>query len=52
MKLTKARLTKIFLKDNQTRKKYKNKRVLTHTNTYRNKKPFNLKNTTLKSNFL
>jgi hypothetical protein len=51
MKLTKARLTKVFLKDNQTRKKYKNKRVLTHTNTYRNKKPFNLKNTTLKSNF-
>ena len=49
MKLTKARLTKIFLKEKQTRKKNKNKIVLTHTNTYRNKKPFNLKNTTLKN---
>ena len=48
MKLTKARLMKVFLKDKQTRKKYKNKQVLTHTNTYRNKRAFNLKNTTLK----
>jgi len=49
MKLTKARLIKVFLKEKQTRKKYINKKILTHTNTYRNKKPFNLKNTTLKN---
>lgn len=37
MKLTKARINKIFLKENhnQTRKKFKNKKVLTHTNTYK-----------------
>jgi hypothetical protein len=38
MKLTKARINKLFLKikDNQTRKRFKNKRVLTHSSTYRN----------------
>ena len=36
MKLTKARIEKAFLKDNQTRKKFKNKKILTHTNTYKN----------------
>jgi hypothetical protein len=52
MKLTKARIDKAFLKDNQTRKKFKNKKVLTHTNTYKNKltsQPKILKNKTLKS---
>ena len=48
MKLTKSRIDKLFLKENQTRKKFKNKKMLTHTNTFRRKKPFNLKNTTLR----
>lgn len=47
MKLTKARLQKIFNNTTQTRKKYR-KRVLKHTNTARNKKQFNLRNNTLK----
>jgi hypothetical protein len=48
MKLTKCRLDKLFLKEKQTRKCFKNKKVLTHTHTFRKKKPFNLKNTTLR----
>lgn len=50
MKLTKARINKLFLnlKENQTRKRFKNKRVLTHSSTYRNKESKQLKNTTLK----
>lgn len=52
MKLTKARIDRAFLKDNQTRKKFKNKKVLTHTNTYKNKQnnqPKLAKNKTLKT---
>ena len=54
MKLTKARLNKVFLKgDNhnlkQTRKQFKNKKVLTHTNTCRNRHGKNYKNMTLKT---
>lgn len=50
MKLTKARINKLFLKikDNQTRKRFKNKKVLTHSSTYRNKESKQMKNTTLK----
>ena len=50
MKLTKSRLQKIINNNGkQTRKKYKKTfRILKHTNTARNKKEFNLKNTTLK----
>lgn len=48
MKLTKSRIDKLFLKEKQTRKQFKNKKVLTHTHTFRKKKPFNLKNTTLR----
>lgn len=51
MKLTKARLNKVFLKGNhiQTRKQFKNKKVLTHTNTCRNQHGKNYKNMTLKT---
>ena len=52
MKLTKARLNKVFLKEGnhiQTRKKFKNKKVLTHTNTCRNRHSKNYKNMTLKT---
>jgi len=50
MKLTKSRLQKIVNNNGkQTRKKYKKtNRILKHTNTVRNKKQFNLRNTTLK----
>lgn len=48
MKLTKGRIDKLFTKENQTRKRFKNKKILTHTHTFRRKKPFNLKNTTLR----
>jgi hypothetical protein len=50
MKLTKYRLQKIISKNGkQTRKKYKtNLKLLTHHNTARNKKQFNLHNRTLK----
>ena len=48
MKLTKSRIDKLFLKNKQTRKQFKNNKVLTHTHTFRKKKPFNLKNTTLR----
>jgi len=50
MKLTKVRLQKIINnKGTQTRKKYKKtSTILKHTNTSRNKKAFNLRNTTLK----
>ena len=47
MKLTKARLQKIFNNASQTRKKYR-KRTWKHTNTARNRKQFNLRNNTLK----
>jgi hypothetical protein len=51
MKLTKARLQKIINTNNkQTRKKFKkNVQLLHHTNTFRNKKQFNLRNNTLKN---
>lgn len=50
MKLTKKRLQKIINNNcKQTRKKYKKQfKILKHTNTARHKKPFNLRNTTLK----
>ncbi len=51
MKITKARLQKILTNKNkkQTRKHYKrNIKLLHHTNTYRNNKPFNLNNRSLK----
>ena len=51
MKLTKARIDKLFSKENQTKKRFKNKKVLNHTHTFRRKKPFNLKNTTLRKWF-
>ena len=52
MKFTKARLQKIINNKNnvQTRKCFKsNKKVLTHTNTNRNRKQINLKNNTLRN---
>ncbi len=49
MKLTKGRLNKIFLKEKQTRKNFKNKKVLTHTHTFRRKRPFNLKNISIRA---
>jgi hypothetical protein len=56
MKLTKARINKVFFQirntkenQNQTRKRFKNKKILTHTNTYKNKQFRQSKNTTLKS---
>jgi hypothetical protein len=53
MKLTKARLQKIWNINNQTRKKFKtNKKVLTHMNTickHSRIKQFNLKHNTIKN---
>jgi hypothetical protein len=51
MKITKYRLQKIINKNGkQTRKKFKgNKKILTHTNTVRNKRPFNLLNRSIKN---
>ena len=49
MKLTKARLSKILLKDKQTRKKYKSKTLFTHTNTYKNRTRHNNRNMTIKN---
>jgi len=52
MKLTKARLNKMLIKNDnhsQTRKRFKNKKVLTHTNTCRNRHGKNYKNMTLKN---
>jgi hypothetical protein len=50
MKLTKVRLQKTIHSTNkQTKKKFKNKKLLTHTHTFRNKKPFNLRINTLKN---
>lgn len=53
MKLTKARLNKMLIKEglnhSQTRKRFKNKKVLTHTNTCRNRQGKNYKNMTLKN---
>jgi hypothetical protein len=51
MKVTKARIDKLFSKENQTKKRFKNKKVLNHTHTFRRKKPFNLKNNSLNLNF-
>jgi hypothetical protein len=50
MKLTKVRLQKLMRHNgNQTRKKYKyDKKIFHHTNTMRRKKPFNLRNNTLR----
>ena len=48
MKLTKARFQKIWITNKQTKKNFKNKKGLCHTNTYRKKRPFNLKNKTLR----
>jgi hypothetical protein len=54
MKLTKSRLQKILNNTNkQTRKKYKHKsKLLSHNNTARYKKPFNLLNISLKNRYL
>ena len=51
MKLTKARLQRIINSNNkQTRKKYKTgSKTSSHSLTIRNKKVFNLRNTTLKN---
>jgi hypothetical protein len=52
MKFTKARLQKIINNKNnvQTRKCFKKTaKLLTHTNTNRNRKQFNLKNNTLRN---
>ena len=50
MKLTKARLQKNIKSTNQTRKKFKtDKKVLTHTNTFRNRRQFNLRHNTIKN---
>jgi hypothetical protein len=52
MKLTKARLQKIITNKNgkQTRKKFKKHiKVLTHSNTARNKQQFNLLNRTIRN---
>lgn len=48
MKLTKARFQKIWTTNKQTKKNFKNNIRLIHSNTYRKKRPFNLKNTTLR----
>jgi hypothetical protein len=51
MKLTKARINKAFSQiqnTNQTRKKFKNKKILTHTNTYKNR-PINAKQSNSKT---
>lgn len=50
MKFTKARLQKIItnINNKQTRKKYKNIKVLQHNHSFRNRKQFNLHNNTLK----
>ena len=50
MKLTKVRLQNIIKHNGkQTRKKYKyDKKIMNHTNTIRRKKPFNLRNNTLR----
>ena len=54
MKLTKSRLQKILNNTNkQTRKKYKHKsKLLSHNNTARYKKPFNLLNISLNNRYL
>jgi hypothetical protein len=50
MKLTKARLYKALKTNNQTRKRIKtNKKMLTHTNTIRNLRQFNLRHNTIKN---
>jgi len=51
MKITRTRLQKILNNNKiQTKKNYKqNKRLLNHTNTFRNKRGFNLRTTTLKN---
>ena len=52
MKLTKVRLQKIINNKSgkQTKKKFKkNIKILNHTNTFRNRKQFNLHNRTIKN---
>lgn len=50
MKITKARLKKIFLREKQTKKKIKNNiKLLNHNSTYRKKHQFNLRHKTLKN---
>ena len=49
MKITKGRILKILLKENQTRKCIKNKVSKTHTHTNRRRKHFNLRNFTIKN---
>ena len=48
MKLTKGKLSKILNKKKQTLKRNKNKKRIDKRKTFRKKKPFNLKNLTLK----
>jgi hypothetical protein len=49
MKLTKSRfIKKINSNNKQTKKKNTNKKLLTHTNTVKHQKQFNLHNKTLK----
>jgi hypothetical protein len=48
--MTKARLHKIWKSTNQTRKNINsNKKCLTHTNTFRNRRQFNLRHNTVKN---
>ena len=51
MKLTKGRIHKLFLKENQTRKHNKNKpqKINTYSNTCKQKRHLNLRNRTIKS---
>ena len=49
MKLTKGRITKLFLKEKQTRKCIKQKLQSNHSITCKQKKHLNLRNRTIKS---
>ena len=50
MKLTKGRIEKLFLKQNQTRKRNKNKVNINNTITFKNrKKQINLRKQTMKN---
>ena len=52
MKLTKARFNKNLLSSKQTKRKLKpNVKQITHVHTYKKRKPFNLKNHTIKACF-
>lgn len=48
MKLTKGKIKKYLLKNNQTKKKYIISKPNVKTNTYKKRSIFNLKNKTLK----